>query len=232
MAVDHLKAPERCGVYRIRNVVNGKFYIGSAASMRRRAYLHQWSLKRGDHHSRQLQRAWNKHGHEAFVFEPMLFCAREDRTEYERKAIEAFQTADPAVGYNGTGKVLNPDHDVVWTPERRKAHADARRGKPLFHGNPITTANMLAAVRRGTEHHMFGRSHSESSKKKISENRSGIPAWNRGVPSPRKGIPRSPEVIEKMRAAAHARREKTSALSKEMWRRRKLAQQAVPGESQ
>jgi group I intron endonuclease len=56
-------------IYKIRNVVNGKFYVGSAVDTRTRFRQHRRLLRRGKHHCRHLQAAWNKYGEDAFKFE-------------------------------------------------------------------------------------------------------------------------------------------------------------------
>lgn len=57
----------RC-IYKIINVRNGKFYVGSAVNFAKRKARHRWKLNRGDHANKHLQAAWNKHGEKAFVF--------------------------------------------------------------------------------------------------------------------------------------------------------------------
>lgn len=56
-------------IYKIRNVVNQKFYVGSTTNMKERARTHRNRLRRGKHHAAHLQAAWNKYGEECFVFE-------------------------------------------------------------------------------------------------------------------------------------------------------------------
>jgi len=56
------------GIYAIRNVLSGRVYVGSADSIARRFIAHVSQLRRGVHHSTHLQRAWNKHGENAFEF--------------------------------------------------------------------------------------------------------------------------------------------------------------------
>lgn len=56
------------GIYKIINVVNNKFYVGSAVSFKRRKARHVWRLQRGDHANKHLQAAWNLYGEKAFVF--------------------------------------------------------------------------------------------------------------------------------------------------------------------
>lgn len=56
------------GIYKIINVVNNKFYVGSAVDFARRKRNHWNQLRKGKHHNRHLQAAWNKYGEQAFVF--------------------------------------------------------------------------------------------------------------------------------------------------------------------
>jgi group I intron endonuclease len=56
-------------IYRITNMANGKFYIGSAESFARREWQHKYDLKRNAHKNPRLQAAWNKYGEDMFVFE-------------------------------------------------------------------------------------------------------------------------------------------------------------------
>ena len=56
------------GIYQIRNIANGKVYVGSAAKFSRRFNDHKRKLNNGRHHSIKLQNAWNKNGAESFVF--------------------------------------------------------------------------------------------------------------------------------------------------------------------
>lgn len=56
-------------IYKIRNVVNNKFYVGSTKNTRERFRQHRKRLRRGDHHCKHLQAAWNKYGEDTFKFE-------------------------------------------------------------------------------------------------------------------------------------------------------------------
>jgi group I intron endonuclease len=57
----------RC-IYKIINVINNKFYVGSAVNFEKRKARHLWRLRRGDHVNKHLQAAWQKYGDKAFVF--------------------------------------------------------------------------------------------------------------------------------------------------------------------
>jgi group I intron endonuclease len=56
------------GIYKIINVVNNKFYVGSAVDLKRRKTRHFSELRNGKHNNRHLQAAWLKYGEQAFVF--------------------------------------------------------------------------------------------------------------------------------------------------------------------
>jgi group I intron endonuclease len=56
------------GIYKIINVVNNKFYVGSAVNFSRRKARHFSELRHNKHNNRWLQASWNKHGEAAFVF--------------------------------------------------------------------------------------------------------------------------------------------------------------------
>ena len=57
-------------IYKILNLVNGKFYVGSTMhTFRKRKSEHIAALKKGYHFNNHLQSAWNKYGEENFKFE-------------------------------------------------------------------------------------------------------------------------------------------------------------------
>lgn len=56
------------GIYKIINVVNNKFYVGSAVDLKRRKTRHFSELRTGKHNNKYLQAAWAKYGEQAFVF--------------------------------------------------------------------------------------------------------------------------------------------------------------------
>lgn len=56
------------GIYKIINVINNKFYVGSAEDFTRRKRVHWWMLRRGTHANKHLQSAWAKYKEQAFTF--------------------------------------------------------------------------------------------------------------------------------------------------------------------
>jgi group I intron endonuclease len=56
------------GIYKIINVINNKFYVGSAVDFTVRKRKHWWQLRKGTHRNKHLQAAWNKYGEQSFTF--------------------------------------------------------------------------------------------------------------------------------------------------------------------
>lgn len=57
------------GVYKIKNIINGKIYIGSSKDINKRWKQHLNLLKKGIHHSYKLQEEWDQFGENCFIFE-------------------------------------------------------------------------------------------------------------------------------------------------------------------
>ncbi len=139
------------GVYCIRNKVNGKVYVGSAAvSLKRRQGEHFRQLSQNRHFNIYLQSAWNKYGADAFEFLVVERCLRFDCTGREQYWINQYRSAERAFGYNvcpTAGGVLGRTH------------------------SPKTKAKMSASARarfERTGHPWVGRKQSEETKAKIS----------------------------------------------------------------
>ena len=72
-----------CGVYKITNIVNDKFYIGSSKDVKSRWKQHRDKLRENRHGNAHLQNAWNKYGEENFLFEVIEEC--EPVVQFERE---------------------------------------------------------------------------------------------------------------------------------------------------
>lgn len=66
-----------CGVYRVVNQVSGDCYVGSSVNVNKRWRSHVNYLKRGNHQSIKFQRAWDKYGIDAFLWEVIEVVADE-----------------------------------------------------------------------------------------------------------------------------------------------------------
>ena len=79
------------GIYRIRNLTNNKFYIGSAVNLNKRKNQHFHYLRNNKHHNKPLQNSYNKYGESSFIFEIMCFCYKEDLIKNEQFYIDKYK---------------------------------------------------------------------------------------------------------------------------------------------
>jgi group I intron endonuclease len=145
------------GVYEIRNVVNGKRYIGSSVHVAGRIQNHKRGLCYGNHENSYLQRAWNKYGENNFVFKILLYCNRELAVFYEQRSIDVLK---PEYNYSPTaGSCLGRK----FTEESKAKISAARMG---WCPSEETRAKM-AASKIGNKSH-FGHPHSVETKAQLS----------------------------------------------------------------
>lgn len=110
MAIYDLKPPlksvpigAKTGVYCIRNKVNGKVYVGSAARcFSNRWHIHRSLLRRGKHHSQHLQHAWNAYGEDSFEFTKLCTCAPQWCLVMEQIHMNRLMAASREYGYNSS----------------------------------------------------------------------------------------------------------------------------------
>ncbi len=132
--------PNSGGVYRIKNIKNGRCYVGSTTRLRHRSNDHFSRLKNGNHHSRHMQNSFNKNGEDNFVFEVLEYC--NGGIDYIRSRedwwIEALDATNRKSGYN-----IRPDANMVsHSEETRKKISEIQRGKII---PPEVKAKMSAA---------------------------------------------------------------------------------------
>lgn len=158
------------GIYRIRNLVNGKCYIGSAFNFERRFILHRHFL-RNQKHNPKLQRAWNKYGEDAFVFEIIEYHPKEGIYPREEFYIAEYNSFHK--GYNctqvGVGggpcseaakkKMSVSAIRVAADPEERKRrserakrqHAEGKLGKATYKNGGADPAKISAGLKQSAK---------------------------------------------------------------------------------
>jgi len=121
------------GIYRIRNLVNGKIYIGQSVSIPKRWGGHRSELRGGYHYNAHLQRAWDKYGEEAFLFEVIEYCPVEKLVEREqfwlnsiRQFVDVFNCGKCADSPN-RGRKLGP-HSAMTKAKISTALKGKKRG--------------------------------------------------------------------------------------------------------
>lgn len=190
-------------IYKIRNVVNNKFYVGSTVDSRKRFWEHRKDLRSGRHTAIALQRAWDKYGEDCFKFEIIeQLNSKEGLYPTEQKWLDEHFGKDYC--YNCSPNADTPMRNA--TPEMRAHQAQKtkewleRDGHPrqgMTHA-PESIELMVANNRapKGENHYRYGKTVSEETRKKIGDTQRGKPK------GPGRTV--SPEGKAKIRAAAEA----------------------------
>lgn len=201
------------GIYRIRNVVSGRMYVGSAMNMTRREREHWKQLRGGYHHCKFLQRAWKKYGAEAFVFEVVELVPDHSKLiEREQVHIDALSTEKEDRGYN-VCRVAGSPRGTRRTIEQIEHHRRMITGRKH---TPESRANMSAAQRgkkmppeaiekrRATILARGGFKHSPETIARIAESKKGsthTEEWKRNHSAMMKGRKLSEDHVEALREA-------------------------------
>ena len=135
-----LPADFKCsGIYGIRHDASGRIYVGSSNNVRKRLNQHLRALVGKRHHSRHLQRAWNKHGQEAFtsillekVEARKMLGVREqnwmDHFSAQKRIFNSAPVAESTRDYKWTESQKNKIRGYrrgVWTAESHKRVSEA-----------------------------------------------------------------------------------------------------------
>lgn len=71
------------GIYTITNSINGKIYVGSSVNIKRRWQRHKRELRTNQHANTHLQRSYDKHGADAFIYAIVEFVEVDKKLLYE-----------------------------------------------------------------------------------------------------------------------------------------------------
>lgn len=123
------------GIYTITGP-SGKAYVGQSSALDRRIAGHKTRLRRGEHHCRPLQAAWNKHGEAAFAFAVVMLCEGKNAlNEAEQRYMDMF-----------CGKGLYNLRPAA-ASNLGFSHSDETKARiAAAHARPETKAQMAAAV--------------------------------------------------------------------------------------
>lgn len=131
------------GIYKIINIQNNKFYIGSCSSktyLYERLKHHQQDLLLNKHHNKYLQNAYNKYGIDNFYYEIIEICSPVDCINREQYWIDLLKPhynllkkAGSSLGRivsKETGQKIRESNKLWWNnPENKKRMIIAFKNK-------------------------------------------------------------------------------------------------------
>ena len=149
-------------IYKIINLINGKFYVGSTTNQKVRFRQHRKLLRGNRHHCKHLQAAWNKYGEDKFSF-AVVEEVPETRSLQEIEETYLMQHVGNVYCYN-TGYSA----DAPW--RNAPAHTTPNFGKVMADGQKVKISNTLKAfyAEDYANHPRVGVPHTAETKAKIS----------------------------------------------------------------
>lgn len=149
------------GIYKIKNMINGRIYIGSAINFSRRIGEHTGLLNKNKHHSAYLQNSWNKHGGDNFIF----------------GLIEQVKHSEDLIAREQCWMdTLNPEYNICPTAGSRLGSKSTEETKAKIsknNGKYWLGKSIPEDVKKKMSNSSKGCAHSDATKKKISEATSG-----------------------------------------------------------
>lgn len=171
--------PKSSGIYLIKNIQNGRCYIGQSQNIYRRIGAHKRLLRSNKHYNYALQKEWNKYGQDSFDFSVVELCDTSILDEREIYYIKTFNAYQDGYNYDEGG---NTRRGYVMSEEARakmRAHHHDVSGKnnPMYGVSLYDILNeeeiamwkhRISMSNRGEKNHSFGKTLSPEAKAKIS----------------------------------------------------------------
>lgn len=142
------------GIYQIMNTLNDRIYVGSSVDIKNRLHRHQLDLEKGTHHSRFMQRDWNKNK-SGFRF--LTIKLLNDKTmllDIEQHYLD----------------ILRPEYNSA-----------PKAGSSLGIKRTNEFKQKLSKALSGSGNGMYGKHHSEEAKQKQRDAKKNYVPWNKGI---------------------------------------------------
>jgi group I intron endonuclease len=237
------------GIYLIKNMVNGKGYIGSTVNLKDRKYTHFSTLRNNKHHSPHLQNSFNKYGEQNFTYNIIEYCPKDRLLEREDVNINYYKSMDRNYGYNinkaerhamsEEQKInmskslkewfrLNPKPPSSNATKQKISDSLSGINSP-FYGVPKTSAHKqkLSVALSGDKNPNYGKPMPAARKKKLSvlmTGRKNPMSGKHHSPKTKQKISKSVSIAMTGKIPSIETKLKTSKSIKEWWRKRKIEQ--------
>lgn len=145
------------GIYKIKNIVNGRVYIGASTDVYKRFYQHMFYLRRGEHANVDLQSDYNLYGESNFECSVECECDESELDRLELSTLHKYggYTSDNTYNMVEAARVAvgecNHNYGKHWSDEWKDEQS----------------RKMKEYLKDKTHHPMYGKHFSEESKKKM-----------------------------------------------------------------
>jgi group I intron endonuclease len=169
------------GIYQIKNLINGKIYIGSSISVKRRFNEHKKLLRNNKHKNNHLQLSWNKYGENNFIFSLIEKVDSQFLLTKEQYYIDLSKSYDKKIGYN-ICKIAGNTLGYIFSEESKikmsKAKINLTRQNELKILSETNNHEYLNSPPKqncnvNVNNPMFGKKHSDESKEKMCSHKLG-----------------------------------------------------------
>lgn len=173
------------GIYKIQSIIHPeRCYIGSAVKINRRWNDHINKLRVNKHHSKKLQRHFNKYGEADLQFSILLGCDKDDLIKTEQYFIDSYKpffNNNPTAGSPLGRKLSDETKDKI----RQK-----KLGRPLSDYHKKRCSEAQTGLKHGPHSQEWnkkisetqkGRKLTEEHRKKLSDAKIGYKPWNKGI---------------------------------------------------
>lgn len=173
------------GIYCIEDIAHHRKYIGQSVDILDRWRRHISELNLGYHHNDYLQKSWNKYGYDNFMFTILEECSETQLNDKERFYIEKYNTLDRNYGYNlkdgGQDHNRYADETKERIREAVKASYDDPNRRLIQRENALKQWSDPEIKKKilGENNGMYGRHHTEESKRKMGQKKKGRISWRR-----------------------------------------------------
>ena len=184
-----------CGIYEIKNLLDGKRYIGYSKNIEYRIKRHVGRLLRNSHYNKYLQNAWNKYGKDNFECSVLLEVEEKILKSVEVEMISKLNTKYPD-GYNltdGGDGILNLNEEsknkiriaqmgnrnrvgAILSQETRDKISNGNKGKKITEKRK----RELSENWSGDKNPNYGKPMNEETKNKMRKSLKGRIPWNKG----------------------------------------------------
>jgi len=151
--MDYKYLENKSGVYLIKNRFNNKVYVGSSENVRKRIIGHLSDLRSNRHHSKHLQKSWNKYNNSNFSVHILEYTTIDCLLKREKYWLDFYLSYNKNYGYN-----------LCKFPENTKGRKHSEETK-------LKISNNRKGLTIGDKNPFYGKKHTKEFLNKISEER-------------------------------------------------------------